>query len=197
MNVAIKLPQQPPPPMTVAEFLAWPGDGTDTRYELVHGELRAQDAASDAHGRIQSRLNTLLTNHLDTTRTGCCVVANPGIRPHLLANWNHRIPELGVTCSENRADQHAIPNPILLVEVLSPSNRQETWSNIPLYASVPSVMEILIVDSTRVEASLLRRTADGTWPPDPALIAAGGTIMLTSIGFEVPLASVYRDTHLA
>ena len=58
-------------------------------------------------------------------------------------------------------------------------------------------MEILIVDSTRVEASLLRRTADGTWPPDPALIAAGGAIMLTSIGFEVPLASVYRDTHLA
>ena len=42
--------------MTVAEFLAWPGDGTGRVYELVDGELRAQDAASDTHGTIQSEL---------------------------------------------------------------------------------------------------------------------------------------------
>ena len=197
MNVAVKLPPARHPPMSVAEFLAWPGDGSDTRYELVHGELRAQDAASDAHGSIQARLIALLSHHLDATRPGCRVVAAPGIRPHLLANWNYRIPELGVTCTQNRADEHAMPNPILLIEVLSPSNRQETWSNIPLYASVPSVMEILLVDSTRVEAQLLRRNADGIWPTDPTPIAASGTITLTSIGFEQPLAGIYRDTYLA
>ena len=41
-----------PPLMTVDEFIKWPGDGTGTRYELVNGELRAQDPASDAHGTI-------------------------------------------------------------------------------------------------------------------------------------------------
>ena len=58
-------------------------------------------------------------------------------------------------------------------------------------------MEILIVDSTEVEAQLLRRGADGWWPQEPLTIAAGGTISLTSIGFEVALMEVYRDTHLA
>ena len=51
MNVAFKLP----PPMTVDEFIAWPGDGTATKYELVDGALRAQDPASDTHGTIDRK----------------------------------------------------------------------------------------------------------------------------------------------
>ena len=197
MGAAEKLPPHAPDLMSVEDFLAWPGDGTGRIFELVHGKLRAQDAASDAHGTIQQRLGALLTIHLDATRPRCRVVANPGIKPRLLAKWNHRIPELGVTCTPNRADVHPTPDPILLIEVLSPSNYQDTWSNIPLYATLPSVMEILIVDSTKVEASLLRRGADGFWPQEPATIPAGGTITLESIGFEVALAEVYRGTHLA
>ena len=45
---AVKLPSL----MTVDEFLAWPGDGSGLRYELVDGVLRAQDSASDTHSSI-------------------------------------------------------------------------------------------------------------------------------------------------
>lgn len=196
MNVAEKLPPSVRTPMTVDEFLKLPGDGTGRIYELVHGVIRAQDAASDAHGTIQLRLGALISNHLETKRPGCRVVANPGIKPRMLAKWNHRIPELGVTCTPNRPDVHEMPDPILLIEVLSPSNEADTWSNIPLYATLPTVMEILIVDSTKVEAQLLRRGADGSWPQEPTTIAEGGTIYLASIGLEVALADAYRGTHL-
>lgn len=189
--------QQPPRRMTVAEFLAWPGDGTDTRYELVNGELRAQDAPSDAHGTIQSRLNTILTNHIDRHRPGCRVVANPGIQPRLRADWNHRIPELGVTCSPNRADHRMMPEPLLLVEILSPTNVSDTWSNIALYATLPSVQEILIIDSTEVAAQVLRRDEEGNWPQAPETVGPGGIIRLHSVDLNLPLADVYRDTHLA
>lgn len=182
--------------MTVAEFLDWRGDGTGAIYELVDGVLRAQDAASDAHGTIQSRLSTILTNHLDATRPGCRVVSNPGIQPRLRSQRNYRIPELGVTCTPNRSDVHMLPDAILLIEVLSPSNEADTWSNIPLYASVTSVMEILIVSSTKVEAEILRRAADGSWPQDPEAIGPDGTIRLQSIGLELPIAEAYRGTHL-
>jgi Uma2 family endonuclease len=37
--------------MTVAEFLRW-DDGTDTRHELVHGEVVAMNPPADPHGRI-------------------------------------------------------------------------------------------------------------------------------------------------
>ena len=185
-----------PPLMTVEEFISWSGDGTGRTYELVDGELRAQDPASDAHGTIHSNLTLLIGNHLRSTRPGCRVVTEPGIKPRIRAGWNYRIPELGVTCAPNRADGHMIPDPILLIEVLSPTNERNTWSNIPLYASVPSVMEILIVDSTEIAVQILRRNDDGTWPQNPEPMGPGATIRLESIGRDVALAEVYRDTYL-
>ena len=200
MSTAVQLPSSPPTiptRMTVAEFLARPADGTGTIYELVNGEVRAQDAASDIHGTMQSNLIALIQQHLRAKRPGCRVVTAPGVRPRLLAKWNHRIPELGVTCVPNRADMRAIPDPVLLIEILSPSNYEDTWSNIPLYASLPSVAEILIIDSTKVAAELLRRGRDTSWPQEPEPIAPGGTIQLASIGLDIPMAEVYRDTYLA
>ena len=189
--------QKRPKLMTADEFLHWNGgDGTGRLYELVEGVIRAQDPASDAHGTIEVNIAILIGKYRRAKRPDCRVVANPGIRPHLRAKWNWRIPELGVTCTPNRADVHETPDPILLVEVLSPTNEEDTWSNISLYASVPSVAEILIVDSREVAAEVLRRGADGSWPKNPEPVPPGGVIRLTSIGLEMPMAEVYRGTHL-
>ena len=143
--------------MTVAEFLAWPGDGTGRVYELVDGELRAQDAASDTHGTIQSELVYLITAHLRLARPNCRVVAQPGIQPKLRADWNFRIPEIAVTCTPNRADVHKTPDAVVIVEILSPSNAADTWNNVALFATLPTVAEILVVESEKVGAHLLQR----------------------------------------
>lgn len=187
-----------PPLMTVADFHDWPGDGTGTRYELVDGVLRAMAPASDTHGTIQINIAVAVRLHLDATRPGCRVVGAPGIQARLRADWNHRIPEIGVTCAPNRSGAIMMPEPILLVEVLSPSNVQDTWSNIPLYASVPSVQEILVVHSTAVKCEVLRRAADQSWPDNPAVTAGlDGTVRLASIDMILPLAQIYWSTHLA
>lgn len=182
--------------LTVDEFLVWPGDRFGTIYELAEGVPRAQAPASDVHATIQSRIASLLTRHLDAVRPRCRVATNPGIQPRLRANWNFRIPDLGVTCAPARVGEIMTPDPILLVEVLSPSNEDDTWSNIPLYASLPTVAEILIVHSTRVGAELLRRGADQSWPQNPEAIEPGGNVRLTSIDFDFPLADAYRGTYL-
>ncbi len=65
------------------------------------------------------------------------------------------------------------------------------------YATIPSVQEILVVNSVRIEAELLRRCCDGTWPEQPEVIQTGGHIELTSIGYTAPLAALYRTTSLA
>lgn len=183
--------------ITVTEFLALPGDGTGRRAELIEGIVRLQDPASDAHGTISSNLTMAIGIHLRESCPGCRVVTEPGIEPRFRAEWNYRVPELGVTCQPNRPDQHMMPEPILLIEILSPSNEDATWSNIPLYASLPSVQEILICNSTRVAVEILRRQPDGTWPETSEQLGRNGTSRLASIGLEFSVMEAYRGTWMA
>jgi Uma2 family endonuclease len=90
-----------------------------------------------------------------------------------------------------------LPDPLILIEILSPSNETETWANVWTYLTIPTVMEVLIANSTRVEAELLRRNPDGTWPEVPLQIGRADALSLDSIDFTVPLATLYRTTTLA
>ena len=62
---------------------------------------------------------------------------------------------------------------------------------------MPSVREILAIRSTRIEADLLVRGADGTWPAEPEIVNTGGVVTLASIAFSTPLVAIYRTTALA
>jgi Uma2 family endonuclease len=186
-----------PEPMTVAEFIAWPGDGKGSRFQLVDGELRAMSPASVIHSRIQSKLDRLIGNWLEQRGGPCEIVTEPAVATRIRAHINLRVPDLGVTCTPDAPGQKTLPEPILLIEILSPGNATDTWDNVWSYTTIPSVREIVIVHSTRVFAELLRRDADGSWPAEPEEIGAGGTLRLDSIAFACPLPAVYAQTHLA
>lgn len=192
MNVAVKLPAM----MTVADFLDWPGDGTDTRYELVDGVLRAMAAASDTHNTIYSTFLRLIGNHLEKHHPHCRVVGTPGIQPHVRAKWNFRQPELVITCTPNRQSVHLTPHPIVVVEVLSPSNTADTYENVRAYTTIPSVKEILVVHSTEIRVERLVRDAEGNWPADPEMLEAGSSLRIASFNAEWPIDALYANTHL-
>ena len=181
--------------MTLDDFLAWEGDGTPARYELVDGVLRAMAPGTNAHGII----HTNLIFHLAGTLRGtpCHVITTPGIKPLVRADWNFRIPDIGVTCEPDRKGERMLQEPILLIEVLSPSNAQDTYENIRAYATLPSVQERLVVHSTRIEFELLRKGDGNVWPANATMIHAGGAVELASVGMTLPLADVYAGTHLA
>ncbi|HEY6433248.1 MAG TPA: Uma2 family endonuclease, partial [Acetobacteraceae bacterium] len=119
-----------------------------------------------------------------------------GVVPRMRSAENARIPDLAVTCAPPGRER-LMSDPVLLVEILSPSNAEQTWANVWAYATIPTVTEILVVSSTEIRAELLRRGPDGNWPASPEVIAAGDMIHLQTIGFEQPLASAYRTTALA
>lgn len=182
--------------MTVAEFLDWEGDDTDRKFELVDGEPRAMAPASGTHGTLQITIGSILRAHLRSNWPGCRVAAEAGIVPRVRASANMRVPNLAVTCVANEPTERALPDPVLIIEILSPSNEAETRQNVWAYASIPSVSEILLVRSTEIAAELLRRQADGTWPGQPEMIEGAGELLLASIGFRAMLGEFYEDTHL-
>jgi Uma2 family endonuclease len=88
-------------------------------------------------------------------------------------------------------------DPVIIIELLSPSNRAETWDNVRNYATLPSVSEIVIIDTESVSADVLVRDVKGLWPANPLKVGAGGIVPLASISFEMPLNEAYRGTYLA
>jgi Uma2 family endonuclease len=180
--------------MTVAEFLKWDSQD-DRRYELVDGEPRAMAPASTVHGFLKNELGALIGNHLREKAGVCEVVANPGIVPRLLSEHNVRIPDLAVTCSPLAPGQATLPDPVLVVEILSPSNQAKTWTNVWAYTSIPSVQEILVLRSDRIAAELLRRSPQGEWPDRPIAIAEG-ELALEGIEFRIALAELYARSGL-
>lgn len=185
---------EPPGWMTVDEFLAWDPDLPDVRrWALIDGQPVAMAPSSETHGAIQAELAALLRNHLLDGGTRCRVITEPGVVPRVRSDRNVRVPDLAVTCAP---PSHAatIADPVLIVEILSPSNEAATRANIWAYVSIPSVREILALRSTRMEAELLRRDPDGNWPTDPVLLRAGDTLVLESIDLTLPLAAAYRTT---
>lgn len=182
--------------MTVAEFLDWDsGDRTGALWQLRDGEPEMMAPASDAHGMIQGELARLIGNHLADSGSPCRVGVTPGVVPRVRSTRNLLVPDLGVTCAPP-AGGPTMPDPVVLIEILSPSNARETRANIWAYTSIPSVAEIVLVRSTSIAAEVLRRQNDGSWPAEPQYLDAEGELVLESIGFRIPLRAAYRTSGI-
>ena len=187
----------PPAEMTVAEFITWSAAQPGNRWQLVDGTPRGEAPASPRHGAIQSEVARLIGNHLVAVdRPSCRVVIEPGVQPSVNANRNLRVPDLGITCAPWDEDRK-LSAPLVLVEILSPSNHADTWTAVRSYTTIPSVREILVLHTSRICVDLLRRQADGSWPNGPQRLLAGDDVHLESIGFTVPVADFYRTSGLA
>jgi Uma2 family endonuclease len=181
--------------MSVDEFLDW-ASVTDGRWQLVDGVPYAMAPAGLVHGALQSEFSRLIGNHLRVTGSACATIIAPGVVPRFLAQHNMRVPDIAVTCTAFGRDARALTEPVLIVEILSPSNQAATWANVWAYTSIPSMRDIVVLRSDRVEASLLHRLPDGTWPDRPVEIDQGA-LSLESIGLVLPLVDVYATTGLS
>lgn len=184
------------PLMTADEFMNWDGGGHAGKLELVNGEVVAMSPASTAHGIIQANLAYLIGAHIRANRLPCKVGTELAMSPALRPKYNVRVPDVAVTC---RPFQRAklLADPVLIIEVLSASNRKETWASIEACATIPSVMEIMTVDSERVAIEVFTKDDAGIWPKEPAAVTTGGIATLKSLSATFAVADIYDGTDLA
>jgi Uma2 family endonuclease len=186
-----------PPRMTVAEFLEWePDDRSGALWQLRDGEPEMMAPASDRHGSIQAQLAYLIISHLDARGSPCRVVTAPGVVPSERSEDNCLVPDLGITCAPP-AGEHLMVEPLVLIEILSPTRVSRTRSNIRAYTTIPEVKEIVVLHSGAIVAEVLRRGPGGAWPQEPEAVGGDGELRLDSIGFAAPLRDAYRTSGLA
>ncbi len=176
------------PRLTVDKFYDWepPPGLEDRRWELVDGETVSMAPSGLNHGAIQSQVAMLLGLHLRTVPRH----HHARLIPHLRARFNQRVPDPGVSCAPF-TDAGSMADPVLLVEIISPSNEAKTCANARAYATIPSVQQVLILSSTAVRAEVLRQGDDAL-----TIVAGIETPHLHSIGYKGCLADCYATTDL-
>lgn len=176
------------------QFMAWPGDGTGRPYQLVDGEPHAMAPPSQVHGLLQARLIYHLTARLRAIGSRCEAVVGPGIRPRPDMAHNVRVPDVAVTCTPDAS--RFVDAPVMIAEILSPSNAGETREAVRAMLSIPSLHEVLILGSETIVAELLRRAPDGSWPTAPSVFGPADTLPLDSLGIALPMADLYEGLAL-
>lgn len=193
-----ELARRPLPYMTTDEFLAWAwtGDGTGRTFQLIDGGGQPVSPASDAHAIIASNLNYLLNAAVRAAGLELFVRSEGAVIPRLNASTNVRVPDVLVAAARAARKQQTVPEPLMVVEVLSPGNARDTRDNVRSYATLRSVREMAIVDSTRMRAEIYRRDPAGDWAADPEIVGPGGRLRLSSVGLDCAIEEAYRGTWL-
>ncbi len=179
--------------MSARDFLDW--DATQMqRHEFVHGEVFAMAGAGEAHVTVSLNLAMALRQHLAGTP---CRTFITDMKLRVEAADAYFYPDVMVTCSAaDVADPMIKREPVLLVEVLSPTTAAyDRGDKFAAYRRLPTLRELLLVDTNSRRCDLYRKGDDGLWvlhpfEPDQAVALASVSLTITppTLWAEVPPA---------
>jgi Uma2 family endonuclease len=141
MNVALRRA------MTVDEYLAWSDSQSERqRTELINGQIIVMPSERLSHSRVKGHAFLALLQAVRAGGLPCEVLPDgPGVRID-----DHTVyePDALVFCGEApRPSSMLIPNPVILVEVLSPTtSHHDTSAKLIGYFKLPSVAHYLVIN---------------------------------------------------
>lgn len=175
--------------MSRTDFRRWAEQQPHGRFERVAGEIAAMSPERIGHARLKGRVFQLLDQAVRDAALPC--EALPGGVTVEVGDDTDYEPDAVVNCGE-RLDPDAIaaPNPVILVEVVSPSTRSaDAGAKLADYFRLPSVQHYLMVETRRREIVHHRRAGDRI----ETRIVNSGPIALEPPGIAITVEDVYRD----
>lgn len=168
----------------------------DSKHEYWNGEVYAMAGGSPAHSLVIGNVTIALGILL---RGKKCYVFNSDLR--VSVRWETLIayPDVTVVCgppeyADERLD--TVTNPVLIVEVLSPTTAiNDRGDKAFLYRQVSSMREILLVEPKPVLIEHYWKLPNGHWELETVTEPAA-TLKLTSLDCELPVAEIYRDIEI-
>ncbi len=166
---------------------------SEHRHELLDGVIVAMAGGSDEHNAIAGRLAMLLGVRLSSG----CRYYTPDQRFWIETNGRGRYTDGSIICgppSHPPHDGQASTNPVIVVEVLSPSSEGDDEGDKRLdFQSLPSLRAYVVAAQDRRCIRIYRREANGSWRADPEVHEHGGQFELPVLTGPIRVAEVYDD----
>ena len=175
--------------MSVAEFLDF-AESSEDRYEYIDGELVPKTGGKLNHFRIINRLQVLLQRLLPSSD---CEVLGSGMLVRA-GDANLLSPDVIVLCGEPEtvSETRILLNPILVVEVTSPSSIDyDRGSKRQSYAEVRSVAAYMVIDQHRPLVELYTRSETG-WHIQ-CFDDLEEAVPLEALDCRLPLSEIYAS----
>src|SRR5215813_3061252 len=173
--------------MSVDEFLAW-ADRQPGRYELHNGVVYAMSPEGAGHAKVKFAVQTALAAGIQN-RGLPCHMAPDGMTIRVDDTTAYE-PDAVVYCRPELPPRAVeVPNPVILVEVLSPSTRRiDATAKLAGYFRLPSLAHYLIVDP---DEWLIIHHARGAGDAILTHVVREGRIALDPPGLEVAVEDIY------
>ncbi len=171
------------PRMTVEEYLDYE-HSQEIRHELVDGYLYAMGGASEKHERIAGNLFAALSIHL---RGSDCRAYKSNLK--VAVGDDYYYPDIFVACGSSNGNNYVRTDPVVIVEVLSPTTqRHDRGDKRLVYETIDTLEQYVLVwqDTMRVEIRDTKLGVVTTYE------APSDELMLTRIDFSVDLARLYE-----
>jgi Uma2 family endonuclease len=176
-----------PHPWTVEDFLAFEAEEPE-RYEFVDGIVRMMTGGSAAHSAIKTNATNALNAAL---RDGPCRAYIDDLK--VVTATAVMYPDVVVTCRALAPEDDRVPDPMAVVEVLSPTtethDRIRKWRE---YQTITSLQHFVLVAQSERRVEVYSRTEAG-WeikavePPED-------TVVLKAIGTSLSLEAIYEGS---
>jgi len=180
----------PTPPLTEDEYLRLERQA-ETKSEFHDGQMFAMAGGTLNHSLLANRIGALL----DRVSPGCRVL-NADLRIKIAASRTYTYADCSVVCGEPQFSsdhQDNVLNPLLIVEVLSPSTEgYDRGKKFELYRTIDSVREYLLVHQDRRHVEHYSKQDDGSWLLREHS-GAGSSVAIARLGVHISLADLYAS----
>src|ERR1700722_2758991 len=170
-----------------AEFHRWTETQTRGRYERVNGEVVAMGPERSVHARLKARIWRALDREVTTFGLPCEAMPD-GMTVEIDLDNDYE-PDALINCGPPIPDDDMVaPNPVVIVEVLSPSTAGvDAGGKLADYFRLPSVRHYLLVRPGRRGITPHRRVDDGI----ETKIVHEGFVELDPPGIRLSVDEVY------
>jgi Uma2 family endonuclease len=178
------------PHYTVAEYLAI-DDEADRKSEYYQGCILAMAGGTPAHGLIT--MNTALHLNAGLRKKNCRLINDVRLAIDRASHYTY--PDMMVVCGEvkvARGQKNTVTNPVLIVEVLSPSTeREDRGRKFAGYRTIAGFREYVLIAQDEPRVEVYQRTEDGAWILHEYL-GLEAVAELESVECSLPLAGIYE-----